>query len=389
MALPMTLRRYAPITGMSVTHAVDDLYQGAVPALIPFLVAERHYSYAAASGITLAATLLSSVAQPAFGMLTDRRQLGWLVPAGVTLAGLGVGLAGLSASYALTWLVIAASGLGVAAYHPAASRDARLAAGGSARGMSWFALGGNIGFALGPLVATPILVAGGTAATPVLALPGVLTGIALVLRSRSRTAATRVTAPAGPPQDDDWRSFRRLTAMVICRSICFFSLSSFLALYVTHTLGATTVDGNTALTVFFVTGTLGTLLGGWLADRHGRVPAVRVGYALALPGLAGLLLAQSTFLAYIAVAVLGLALYVPFSVHVTLGQEYLPNRIGTASGVTLGLAVSVGGLAAPILGTLADHIGLRPTLAILLALPIAALVVSVRLPEGRTVGSRP
>ena len=106
-------------------HAVDDLYQGAVPAVVPFLVLERGYGYLAIAGITVAATLLSSVVQPLFGWLTDRRPMPWLVPLGMTLAGVGVGLSGLSDSYVVTWLAIALSGLGVAAYHPEAARLAR------------------------------------------------------------------------------------------------------------------------------------------------------------------------------------------------------------------------------------------------------------------------
>jgi len=113
---------------LSAGHTVDDLYQGAVPALIPFFVAARHWDYAAASGITVAATLLSSVVQPVFGVLTDRLRLPWLVPLGMSVAGAGVGLSGLGHSYVLTWLAIALSGLGVAAYHPESARLARAAA---------------------------------------------------------------------------------------------------------------------------------------------------------------------------------------------------------------------------------------------------------------------
>src|SRR5665811_1642580 len=106
---------------ISSAHVVDDAYQGVVPALLPFLVAERHYSYAAVSGLTLAATLLSSVAQPLFGWWTDRRPRRWMIPAGILTAATGVASVGLSSSYLLTWLVIALSGLGIAAFHPEAA----------------------------------------------------------------------------------------------------------------------------------------------------------------------------------------------------------------------------------------------------------------------------
>src|SRR5664280_1876956 len=110
---------------ISSAHVVDDAYQGVVPALLPFLVAERHYSYAAVSGLTLAATLLSSVAQPLFGWWTDRRPRRWMIPVGMSTAGIGVALSGLSTSYLLTWLAFALSGLGIAAFHPEGARRAR------------------------------------------------------------------------------------------------------------------------------------------------------------------------------------------------------------------------------------------------------------------------
>lgn len=369
---------------MTAGHALDDVYQGAVPALLTFLVADRHYSYTAAAGITLAATLLSSVAQPVFGVLTDRRRLGWLVPAGMATAGIGVGLSGLGDSYGWTWTAIALSGLGVAAYHPEASRAARAAAGGSAAGMSYFAVGGNIGFALGPLLVTSILAAGGLAATPLLAIPALVGAavLAVVLRPEPREPGrSRNTQPSTADSPDDWGAFGWLTGVVICRSITFFGLSSLLALYLSRQYGVGHTASNTALTVLFVAGALGTLAGGRLADRYGRVPTVRIGYLLTLPGLALLVTAPSVGAAYAAAAVLGIGLYIPFSVHVTLGQEYLPTRIGTASGVTLGLAVSVGGILAPLWGTLADHAGPRTALTALLVFPAASLLLSLRLPE--------
>ncbi len=131
-------------------HACVDIYQGAVAALIPFFVAERDYTYAVASGIVLAASLLSSVAQPMFGALTDRRAMPWLLPVSTLLGGVGIALSGLSGSYGLTLLFVAVSGVGVAAYHPESARVARLASEGSHSAMAWFSLGGNIGFSARP-----------------------------------------------------------------------------------------------------------------------------------------------------------------------------------------------------------------------------------------------
>ncbi|GLY77045.1 MFS transporter [Actinoallomurus iriomotensis] len=370
------------------THVVDDLYQGAVPALLPFLVAERHYGYAQATGITLAATFLSSILQPGFGVLTDRRRAPWLVGAGLLTAGVGIGLCGLGGGYWTTWFAVALSGVGVAAYHPEAARAARQAAGASAQGMSVFAVGGNAGIAVAPLIAAPILGATGLAGTPLLALPAVVTALVLAAAWRSREPAPARGRAAGDAATDDWRAFGWLTVVVMCRSVAYFGISSFLALLLIHRFGLSKGAASAALTVFTGTGAVGTVLGGRLADRAGRLRAVRTGYVLTVPGLLGLLFAPDPAVAFAAAFVLGLGLYVPFAVHTTLGQEYLPGRIGTASGVTLGLAVSVGGMVAPLLGLVADAYGIRTALALLLVLPLIALAVSTRLPETRVAVAR-
>ena len=323
---------------MSAAHVVDDMYQGVVPALLPFFVLERHYSYAAVAGLTLAATMLSSVAQPFFGWWTDRGSRRWMIPAGILIAGVGASLSGLSSSYLLTWAVLALSGLGVAAFHPEAARAARQASGRSNRAMSVFALGGNAGFALGSVVATLVLLAGGLRATWLLVLPAALMALVLlrrldgVLDGSSGQPRTH-TMPSG---NDDWPAFLRLTAVVVVRSILFFGLSSFLALYFIRVLGASTALGGAALTVFLVAGAGGTLLGGWIADRLGRLFSIRIGFTVAIPGLLGLLLAGNQSVALFFVVLTGIGAFMPFSVFVVMGQDYLPNRIGTASGVTVG-----------------------------------------------------
>lgn len=111
-----------------------DVYQGAVAALVPFFVAERGYGYAAVSGVVLAASLLSSVAQPLLGAITDRRPLPWLLPVSTLVGGAGIALSGVSGSYPLTLAFMALSGVGVAAYHPESARVARLAARDGHRG---------------------------------------------------------------------------------------------------------------------------------------------------------------------------------------------------------------------------------------------------------------
>ncbi len=369
------------VAWMSLTHSVDDIYQGAVPALLPFLVAERHYSYAAVSGLTLAATVLSSVAQPAFGVMADRRPRRWMIPAGMGLAGAGVAAAGLFSAYTLTWIAIALSGLGVAAFHPEGARAARQAAGDSTRAMSVFALGGNAGFALGPLLTTPVLLATGVRGTPLLVLPALVMAVLLVWRlDRVLDGPSgQRRQPILPTGRDDWRAFANLTAVVVVRSILFFGLTTFLALHFIHDLHTSKAEASAVLTAFLVAGAVGTLAGGHIADRAGRLACVRLGFALAIPTLLGIALVSNRPAAIALVAVAGVALYLPFSVFVVLGQDYLPNRIGTASGVTVGLAVSVGGLASPAFGFLADATSLRAVLLTLTALPVLGLLLAIPL----------
>jgi FSR family fosmidomycin resistance protein-like MFS transporter len=397
---------------LTCTHGVNDLYGSAVPAILPFLVAERNYSYAAATGITVAATALSSVVQPLFGHLADRRPMGWLISVGMLVAGLGVGLSGLVDSYALTWLAIAVSGIGLAAYHPAGAQAARRMSGGSSHVVGIFQMGGSAGGAVAPLLVAATLGATGVAGTWLLALPAVAM-FAVYRLAATRSAAAPGEVPAAPagalaetaagaaradagaaPEAgagaatrsggrDDWRAFARLSAVVVCWSIPYVGVTSFVALYAIDRFGVSETTGSIALTSFVVCGALGTLAGGWLADRLGRLRVVRGGYALALPAAVALVAAPALPVLLAAAALLGFMLFLPFAAQVTLGQDYLPDRVATASGVTLGLALSVGGLLAPVFGVIADARGLAATLAALLAFVAVACGASLLLSEPR------
>jgi FSR family fosmidomycin resistance protein-like MFS transporter len=389
----MTRAERGRLAFLTSTHVVDDLYQGAVPALLPFLAIERHYSYAGLAGIVLAATLLASVVQPGFGALTDKyRNLGWLIAVGLLVAGLGIGASGLGDNYLITWLAVAASGVGVAAYHPEATRTARGLAGDSTQAMSWFTVGGNLGIALGPIMVTPVLLVTGLRGTPLLAGPAVVMACVLAIRrpwrqggGSTRPRAGRSRAATG--RADDWRGFTRLTVVVVFRSIAYFGLASLLALFAIRHFHQSTAVGSAALTVFIGSGVIGTLSGGWLADHWQRIGTLRLGYGLAAAGVLMLVAAPDVAVLFVTAFALGIVLFAPFAVQVTLGQDFLPNRIGVASGVTLGLAASVGGITAPLFGLLADSYGLPTALCAIAAFPAAAcaLTFMVRDPRPRSM----
>ena len=375
---PATQRAWPRMRLWATAHAVDDFYQGLIPASVPYFVLDRHYSYLAASGLTLAATLGASVPQPFIGLAVDRFRLGGLAAAGVAIAGLGAGLSGLAGSYALVWLLIFVSGAGVAMFHPAGGKSAREAAGESASAMSFFAAGGSVGFFLAPVLATPALAALGVGATALFIPPALLAGYALLRAKARQNAAAHVNgahgvAAAGP---DQWRPFAVLTGIEVVRSIAFFGVNTFIELYWLRSLHASRALAGTALACFLVGGVLGTLAGGRIADRIGTIRTVRLGSALGLPALVALRLCPGTLAPLLFAALAGLVLNIPFAVLVKLGQDYLPGRPGTAAGVTLGLGVSVGGLVSPALGAIADSHGPRGVFTVLCAVPVAAMALA-------------
>jgi FSR family fosmidomycin resistance protein-like MFS transporter len=369
-----------------VGHLMTDLNQGMLPALLPFFIAQHGLSYSQAGGLLLAANVSSSVLQPLFGHLADRRPSPWLVPAGVLLAGFGVAVSGVAPSYVLLALSVAVCGVGVAAFHPEGSRAANVASGPRrATGMSIFATGGNLGVATGPLVITPLILALGLHASITLLLPMTLVAAILHVQLRRLTEPRRITGTQEGPTGvaDRWGPFARLTVAVVARSIVYTALSAFVPLFWANALGRSRTEGATALSLVLGTGVFGTLAGGRLADRHGRRIVVLASLAFLPPLLVALGTAHHVLTATALLVPLGLALYIPFSVLVVMAQEYLPNHIGMASGVTLGLSVTMGGFAAPLLGMLADRKGVAAPILVAAALPVVALAAALTLPDDR------
>lgn len=367
-------------------HLFTDIAQGSIPALLPFLVSKDHLSYAAASALILAATISSSVIQPLFGHFSDRHSLPWLMPIGPALGGLGVALAGLAPSYGLTFAAVVLSGVGVAAFHPEGSRFANYVSGSRrASGMSLFSVGGNVGFALGPVLVTPLVLAFGLHGTVFVLIP---TGaMALILtRELPRLRRFRTDVVAGKVKQDHtpaaWGPFAVLGAVIALRSFVYFGLVTFIPLYYVADLHASKASGNTALAAMLLGGALGTLIGGRLADKVGR-RAVLVGSMLALPPLIAGFLISGPVLGVVFAALAGAVTIATFAVTIVMGQEYLPGRIGVASGVTIGLSIGLGGAGAPLLGLIADAHGPRAVFELIAVFPLVALPLSFALPRQR------
>ncbi|MCI1747980.1 MAG: MFS transporter [Acidipropionibacterium sp.] len=366
-----TERRRARLLAWS--HATVDFCQGAIAALVPFFVLDRGYDYAHAAAVVLASSLASSIVQPLFGALGDKWRMPWLIPTSIFVSGAGLAAIAISGAFPITILAAAVSGIGVAAFHPAGASQARLISGDDHVVMSWFSLGGNLGFAFSTLIVAASVGVLGLRATPLLLIPG-LTGVVavmLVVRTRSDPGIDHPQQATSTTHKDDWTAFARTSIAITCRSIVFVTTGSFIGLLMHRYHGVNQHMASTALFIFYLGGAVGTTIGGRLARHWSRITILQWSYFIAIPVMAGMILTPGP-LAFVFIPVASIALYVPFSLHVSLGQELLPHHMGTASGVTLGLAVSIGGIASPAIGALGDHIGLQPALTPLILLPAIA-----------------
>ena len=386
--------RYKPLGMLSVGHLATDINQGALPAMLPFFITAYDLSFAAAAGIVFAANMTSSLVQPLFGYAADRYSKPWLLIIGLILAGAGLSLTGVSHQYGwiLAWAVV--SGIGIAAYHPEAARLVNFAAGerkGTA--MSCFGVGGTLGFALGPMIVTAALLQWGLKGSLILLVPVSLMSVVMAtqlssfeslekqrqhLQARSRSAAK-----------DDWGAFARLTIAIILRSVLFYGLNTFIPIYWIHGLGQSVASGALALTIFSASGLLGNVLGGVFSDRIGPKKMILMslyGLILLLPLL---IWTSDILLASLLLFPIGMAVYATYSPSIVLGQTYLPNRIGFSSGVTLGIAVAMGGGAAPVIGWVADLHGVWTAMAMIAGLPIFILLIAAGLPRAPRVDDKP
>ena len=366
---------------LSTGHGSVDFSGGALPALLPFLVDRFSLSYTLAAVLMLASTLASSIVQPLFGLWSDVRGAIWLLPVGVAVGGIGMALAADAPSYGLVVLLVVVSGLGTAAYHPEGSKFAAYASGRMrASGMSLFSVGGNVGYGLGALCVTPIVVALGLRGGLLLAVPAL--AVAALLLAATPYLLTFVpdreshVAAAGK---EDRRSLGILLAVIAFRSLSWFGLLTFVPLY-EESLGHSKTYGNHVLSLMLLVGALGTLAAGPIADRIGLRTVLMGTSAVATP-LILVFLVVGGIPGALALAGVGAAVIGSFGITMVLAQQYLPRHIGMASGLAIGFAIGLGGVAAVVLGAVADSIDLKTALWVSAAAPLVSLVLTMFLPR--------
>ncbi|HTU01002.1 MAG TPA: MFS transporter [Candidatus Sulfotelmatobacter sp.] len=376
--------RKLPIALAVVGHAVIDGSQNVLPVVLPLLLDRFHLSYAQVGIAAALSAISSSIVQPAFGWVSDRWSTRWFMPAGALWSGAMMALVGFAPSYWVLLLLVILSGIGTAAFHPVASIAVTRASGAKrGLGMSFFSAAGNFGFAVGPVMGAALLSGFGLPGTLALVAPGMLTAAGLYawrgeFDERPRLGAKEI----GDPSPIPWRKVVTLCTLITFRSWGYSGLIVFIPLLV-HAQGAGAEVAARALFVFLFFGALGGMLGGHLSDRLGRQPIIAVSL-LAFPVLMIAAALSAGPLQWLLLAAAGMALLASFSVTVVFAQELLPRHVGLASGLSLGLAFGTGGLGVALSGLLADALGLRASIAILMLLPGVAGGLALMLSPPRT-----
>jgi FSR family fosmidomycin resistance protein-like MFS transporter len=374
---------------LSLGHLVTDINQGGLPVLMPFVKDAFHLSYTAVGVVIMVANLTSSVIQPLFGYFSDRWGAIWLLPVGVLVACLGFSAVGIMPGYPWILLCVMVSGFGVASYHPEGFKAAKFFTGARrATGMALFAVGGNLGFSLGPLLVIWAYTWLGLPGTLLFAVPGLALG-AILLGAMGWLSAPQTVkfadagwqgrAPAGDGRGR-WRGLTFLILTVTVRSWVQMGIVAFLPFYVLNVLGGEPALVGKVLTVFLIGGVAGTLLGAPVADRTGYKGFLVTTMGVMVP-LLWIFLKLDGLAAIAVLGLVGAVLVSTFSVTIVMAQQMLPHRLGMASGLMVGFAIGTGGIAATVMGGVADRWGVVTVLQMTAFLPALGALLAALIPH--------
>jgi len=388
---------------LMLSHLSVDITQGALPAALPFLIAVRGLNYTSATGLVFASNITSSIVQPLFGYLGDRSARFWVMSLGIVLAGSGFAMVGLLDNYWAIFIAVMISGVGTAIFHPEGGRLAnQVSDTNKGANMSIFAVGGSLAFAVGPLILSSSVTGFGISGTSVFFIPAfIMAVVSLVMvrnmnkeaesdalpgRSDKPAAATATAAETtelqtnGSADKDDWPAFVRLSVFVFFRSTILSGLFTFIPLYWVGVLTQTQAAGSIALSVFSFATVFSTLVGGFLADRIGYKIVMVISAVTIIPFLVIFTFVPNLLLSFVLLIPMGFVLQLCFSPVIATGQAFVPRHIGFASGVTMGMGVTVGGITAPILGRIGDLYGLTTTFQVLIVLACIAAITAFIVP---------
>jgi FSR family fosmidomycin resistance protein-like MFS transporter len=364
-------------------HICTDINQGALPALLPFLVLNYGYSYAVAGSLVFAVNLVSAIIQPLFGYLGDRSSRPWLMSLGIFLAGGGLAIIGFFNDYHLIFMASIISGIGIALFHPEGGRIANLVAGDNkGTGMSIFAVGGSIGFAIGPIIVSTALATMGMKGTIVLLIPAIISAIFILTQNKKLKSFTqrKVEKNVSQPHCDRWAAFSLVIVLLSLRSIVYYALTSFIPLFCIVVLSQTEYFGSVMLVIFAVIGGIAILSGGRFADRFGFKRIILIALTILCPSVLIFSFSKHIILAAAIVPLLAIGINLGSSPLVALAQRFLPSRLGLASGMSYGVAICIGGIFAPGIGFIGDIYGFQPAMIVVAIVSLLLLLLTFALP---------
>lgn len=374
------------LLAIALGHLTVDMQTGSLAVLLPLLLKTFSLDYTGAAAIMSFNNIIIALAQPLFGILGDRQQLRWLVYAGCLLTGLGMVAVMFLPSY---WLIVAAvvvSGLGSAMFHPEALSVVRaVSAQKTASASSFFFFGGNLGFALGPLLMAWLTHRWGTHAAIWMLLPTLVALGFLVFNANTIRQPAMVLAVSHAHQGATQR-YQNLWLVVLLlmlitiQTIILSGLKTFIPLYYEQFSQLPADWIALMLTTIALTGAAGTLFSGMAAERIGRKMVIILA-SLVVVGTLFAVFQTDGWLQLLLLGLTGFVLSMPWPLCVVMVQEAMPNSVGLASGLTLGLAYGASGLGIAALGWVGDLFGLQTTMNIVMWLPLAALAISFLVPE--------
>ena len=372
------------LLSLGFCHLLNDLMQSLLPALYPMLKAEFHLDYGQVGMITLAFMLTASLLQPTIGIYTDRKPQPYSLAIGMGGTLIGLVLLSIANNYTSVLLAAAFIGTGSAVFHPEASRVARLASGGRyGLAQSIFQVGGNLGGAVGPLLAAFIILPRGQGSIAWFSLVAllammVLTRVGMWYSARVRTAraAPKSNVPIASPvtQTRVVLFVFLLMLLVFSKHVYTSSITTFFTFYLIERFQLPVQAAQVQLFIFMAAIATGTLLGGHISDRIGRRPMIWISILGALP-FTLMLPHANLFWTGVLTILIGLLMASAFPAILVFAHELLPGRVGLVSGMFFGFSFGLGGLGAAAMGQLADAHGIAFVYNLTAYLPAIGLLV--------------
>lgn len=375
------------IVAVSVCHLINDVMQSLLTAIYPILKESYGLDFVQIGLLTFTFQVTASLLQPAIGMYTDKRPLPYSLPVGMGCSLVGLLILGFAQSYGLLLLGSAFVGLGSAIFHPESSRVARLASGGRhGLAQSLFQVGGNVGSAIGPLLAAFVVLQHGQASVSWFAA-GSLVGIFILWRVGAWYAAHRRAnagrAPASLVLPFDRRTtliaLAVLTVLTLTKNAYMAGVSSYYTFFLIDRFGVGVQDAQLLLFVYLGASAVGVFMGGPIGDRFGAKFVIWFSILGVLPFTLALPYADLTWTIVLTILI-GLIFSSAFSAIVVFAQELMPGRVGMIAGIFFGFAFGAGGIAAAALGALADVTSIEYVFWLCSFMPLAGLL-TIFLPE--------